>query len=83
MTKKRGEKKTQGLGKAADGLSSGDYEIGLQLTHRRPFRRLAIRRLAYQVYPVAYSVVYSIGPSDRNSADQIFERVLRAVRRAV
>ncbi len=66
-----------------DGLTQGDYEIGLQLSHRRPFHRGELRELAYRVYPVSYSVVRHIGLAERNAADQIFERILRAVRCAI
>ena len=82
----RKAKKAKAVRKArvlTDGLTSGDYEIGIQLSHRRPFRRGALRRLAYQPYPVAYTVVDYIGPAKRETADKIFERIAAAVRRAV
>ena len=63
-----------------DGLTRGNYEIGIQLSHRRRFQR---SRSAYQTYPVSYSVIRGIGPMKREVADQIFEEVLRQVREVV
>lgn len=79
----RKRKKAPGLRELADGLTSGDYEIGIQLSHRRPFHRRASDWGAYQTYPVAYEVVLDIGPAKRDMADKIFARAAAAARSIV